>query len=107
MSYDCHGTQKYRSSVWGHSFQRERSRPVHGRKAEAFVFCQYRHVHIKSGTEKEIPENTFFHMTDLADKLLAENRRVGMYPISEDSFLDMGEFEEMHRMEEKLNLKSE
>ena len=29
------------------------------------------------------------------------------YPISEDSFLDMGEFEEMHRMEQKLNLKSE
>ena len=57
--------------------------------------------------KNEIPEDTFFHMTDLADKLLAENRHVGMYPISEDSFLDMGEFEEMHRMEEKLNLKSE
>ncbi len=56
---------------------------------------------------KEIPEDTFFHMTDLADKLMKENRRVGMYPISEDSFLDMGEFEEMRRMEEKLNLKSE
>lgn len=55
----------------------------------------------------EIPEDTFYHMTDLADKLLAEHRRVGMYPISEDSFLDMGEFEEMRRMEEKLNLKSE
>ena len=54
-----------------------------------------------------IPSNTFFHMTDLADLLLKENRKVGMYPISEDSFLDMGEFEEMHRMEEKLNLKSE
>lgn len=37
-------------------------------------------------------------MTDLADKLLAEHRHVGMYPISEDSF--EGEFEEMHRMEE-------
>ena len=45
-------------------------------------------------------------MTHLADKLMNERRRVGMYPISEDSFLDMGEFEEMHRMEEKLNLKS-
>ena len=45
-------------------------------------------------------------MTHLADKLMNEKRRVGMYPISEDSFLDMGEFEEMHRMEEKLNLKS-
>lgn len=54
----------------------------------------------------DIPEDEFFHMTHLADKLLAEGRRVGMYPIGEDSFLDMGEFEEMHRMEEKLNLKS-
>lgn len=57
--------------------------------------------------KKEIPENTFFHMTDLTERLLEGNRKVGMYPISEDSFLDMGEFEEMHRMEEKLNLKSE
>ena len=57
--------------------------------------------------KKEIPEDTFYHMTDLTDKLLKENRKVGMYPISEDSFLDMGEFEEMHRMEKKLDLKSE
>lgn len=56
---------------------------------------------------EDIPSGEFFHMTDLADKLLKEGRRVGMYPISEDSFLDMGEFEEMHRMEEKLSLKSE
>lgn len=56
---------------------------------------------------KEIPQDTFFHMTDLTEKLLKQERKVGMYPISEDSFLDMGEFEEMHRMEEKLNLKSE
>lgn len=57
--------------------------------------------------QKEIPKDQFFHMTDLADALLAQNRKVGMYPISEDSFLDMGEFEEMRRMEEKLNLKTE
>lgn len=57
--------------------------------------------------KKEIPQDTFFHMTDIADELIKQNRKVGMYPISEDSFLDMGEFEEMHRMEEKLNLKSE
>lgn len=56
---------------------------------------------------EKIPEDTFFHMTDLTDLLLQENRQVGMYPISEDSFLDMGEFEEMRRMEKKLNLKSE
>ena len=53
----------------------------------------------------DIPQDEFFHMTHLADKLMKEGRRVGMYPVSEDSFLDMGEFEEMHRMEDKLNLK--
>lgn len=56
---------------------------------------------------ERIPEDTFFHMTDLIDVLLKEGESVGMYPISEDSFLDMGEFEEMRRMEKKLNLKLE
>ena len=51
-----------------------------------------------------IPQNGMFHMTDLADDLLKKGSQVGMYPISEDSFLDMGEFEEMKRMEEKLEL---
>lgn len=51
---------------------------------------------------ERIPENRMFHMTDLADELLKTGDQVGMYPISEDSFLDMGEFEEMKRMEEKL-----
>ncbi len=55
---------------------------------------------------EEIPRS-FFHITDLAEKLMHKGQQVGMYPISEDSFLDMGEFEEMHRMEEKLTRKSE
>lgn len=54
-----------------------------------------------------IPDDTFYHMTHLTDYLLEHNMTVGMYPISEDSFLDMGEFEEMNRMETKLNLKME
>lgn len=43
-------------------------------------------------------------MTHLADMLIKEKYQVGMYPVSEESFLDMGEFEEMKRMEQKLNL---
>lgn len=62
---------------------------------------------LNSELVNDIPEDEFFHMTDLANKLLKEGRKIGMYPVGEDSFLDMGEFEEMHRMEEKLNLKSE
>jgi len=51
-----------------------------------------------------IPDNTFFHMTNLSEKAIKLGYKVGMYPVSEDSFLDMGEFAEMRRMEEKLNL---
>ena len=42
-------------------------------------------------------------MTDLADQLMSDGLKVGMYPISENSFLDMGEFEEMKKMEERIN----
>lgn len=52
-----------------------------------------------------IPEDTFFHMTHLMDELIKNGMKVGTYPISEDSFLDMGEFEEMARMEKKLGKK--
>lgn len=51
-----------------------------------------------------IPEDTMFHMTNLVEKAMELGYKVGMYPVSEDSFLDMGEFAEMKRMEEKLNL---
>lgn len=52
----------------------------------------------------KIPDDTFFHMTHLVEALMNEGYQVGMYPVSEDSFLDMGEFEEMRRMEAKLNI---
>ncbi len=50
-----------------------------------------------------IPDGTIYHMTDLADQLMSDGLKVGMYPISENSFLDMGEFEEMKKMEERIN----
>jgi NDP-sugar pyrophosphorylase family protein len=49
-----------------------------------------------------IPDDTVYHMPQLADELIKQGKKVSMYPISEDSFLDMGELEEMKRMEEKL-----
>ena len=51
-----------------------------------------------------IPDDTPYHMTQLVEKAMNLGYKVGMYPVSEDSFLDMGEFAEMKRMEEKLNL---
>ena len=53
-----------------------------------------------------IPDDEMFHMTQLVDKVMNMGQKVGTYPVSEDSFLDMGEFDEMKRMEEKLHIVS-
>lgn len=62
---------------------------------------------INPETIELIPDGTMFHMTHLVEKVMKQGGKVGTYPISEDSFLDMGEFEEMKRMEQKLNIISE
>lgn len=49
-----------------------------------------------------IPEGVAYHMTQLAQQMIDKKLKVGVYPISENSFLDMGEFEEMKKMEERL-----
>lgn len=49
-----------------------------------------------------IPKDRVFHMTELAEIMIESNKRVGIYPINENSFLDMGEFEEMKKMEERI-----
>lgn len=38
----------------------------------------------------EIPLNTFFHITDLIDKVKNKNRTIGVFPVSEKSWIDMG-----------------
>lgn len=49
-----------------------------------------------------IPEGIPYHMTQLVQQMIEKKIKVGVYPISENSFLDMGEFEEMKKMEERL-----
>ena len=62
---------------------------------------------VNPGVINEIPDDELFHMTNLIEKVMNNGGKVGTYPISEDSFLDMGEFDEMKRMEQKLNTISE
>ncbi|MBB6454538.1 dTDP-glucose pyrophosphorylase [Salirhabdus euzebyi] len=52
-----------------------------------------------------IPENQFFHITELIDLCIAKGYKVGTYPVSEDSWLDMGQFDEMDNMIKKLGVK--
>lgn len=42
----------------------------------------------------EIPENEFYHITYLIDKLVQEDRKVGVFPINEGSWTDIGNWDE-------------
>lgn len=42
----------------------------------------------------EIPRSKFYHITHLIEKLNSENRRVGVFPISQKSWQDIGEWSE-------------
>lgn len=43
---------------------------------------------------EEIPKDEFYHITFLIEKLCKSNRRVGVYPINEGSWIDIGNWEE-------------
>lgn len=49
-----------------------------------------------------IPSNTFIHITDILKKCIDDGKRVGMYPISGDKWLDMGQMDELQIMTERL-----
>lgn len=47
---------------------------------------------------EEIPEGEFFHITHLMEKVKTRGGRVGCFPVSEDSWHDMGEWPEYLKM---------
>ena len=49
---------------------------------------------------KYIPENKFFHMTYLIEKLKKEGFQIGVYPVSEKSWIDVGQWDEYKRSKE-------
>ena len=51
--------------------------------------------------DRDVP-GTPHDMTDLVDAYLAEGKRVGVYPVSEGSWLDMGALDKLHEMIERL-----
>ena len=58
--------------------------------------------------EPEVIENLngeFIHMPDLAQKYIDEGEKVGVFPISEGSWLDMGQIKEMENMTNQLKRK--
>lgn len=50
----------------------------------------------------QIHENEFIHITDLIEKCIENGLKVGTYPIGEEAWLDMGQFEGMEEMKRML-----
>lgn len=51
---------------------------------------------------QKIPSNTFIHITDVIDKCISDGEKVGSYLISDGAWMDMGQFDELERMKERL-----
>ena len=43
---------------------------------------------------EEIPENKFFHITELIENLKKKKVNIGVFPISEKSWKDIGDWDE-------------
>ena len=50
----------------------------------------------------DVPRNQFYNITDLINDYLKKNEKVGVYPVSDKSWLDMGQFEELQEMIKKF-----
>ncbi len=42
----------------------------------------------------EVPQNSFYHVTNLIEKITARGGRVGVFPVSEQAWLDIGDWKE-------------
>jgi dTDP-glucose pyrophosphorylase len=59
---------------------------------------------LKSEVLKHIPKNEFYHITHLIDKIKSLGCKVGIYPVSEDSWFDTGEWAEYKKTVNKIEL---
>lgn len=53
---------------------------------------------------EQIGESGFVHITDVIQKCIDKQLRVGVYPISENDWLDMGQMEQLDNMKKRLGI---
>lgn len=56
---------------------------------------------------KMIPENTFIHITDVIQQCIEERKKVGIFPIDDDAWMDMGQLDELEKMKIKIESNTE
>ena len=49
-----------------------------------------------------IPRNRYFDMTDLIKNLIKKDKKVFTYPVNENDYIDIGQWEEYKKALEKL-----
>lgn len=59
---------------------------------------------IESEVLKLIPDQDFMHMTELIGKCLKKGVKTGVYPISEKSWVDMGQWEQLQETLERMGV---
>ena len=61
---------------------------------------------LEASVLKDMPRNTFYNITDLINDYLKRGEKVGVYPVSEKSWLDMGQFEALQETLKKFEVLS-
>lgn len=51
---------------------------------------------------REIPDDEFFHITDLIERMKARGARVGVFPVSEGAWMDIGEWKEYNKTMKRM-----
>ena len=51
---------------------------------------------------KHVPKNKFYHITDLISEVKEQDKKVGVFPIDEDAWVDVGEWSEYKKVVEGL-----
>jgi NDP-sugar pyrophosphorylase family protein len=59
---------------------------------------------VNSSILSMIPEGEYYHITQLIDDLKCDGRRIGVYPISENAWMDVGEWGKYKETLEKFKL---
>jgi dTDP-glucose pyrophosphorylase len=59
---------------------------------------------LQAQTLELIPDNEFFHITQLIDSVKENGGKIGVFPISENAWLDIGQWAEYQKAIKQLNL---
>ncbi|MDP2939776.1 MAG: nucleotidyltransferase family protein [Candidatus Omnitrophota bacterium] len=60
---------------------------------------------MESDVLKDIPKNKCYHATDLLNDYLKNDEKIGVYPVSEKSWVDLGQLQELQNTLQKFGVK--